>query len=277
MYKVVISIILIGLSSLLFSDLKAQINIVQEGYWLVQDSSGVTIENGSRANQKEAIEAQLNYELNTGNKAYIKPAPIRVDIDRAELLRLLDFEGSTGIPDTSLVDTIYVGDDWTGLTNMQVVDTISRVVFKYGGVTGTVKNVLTDGDKLYITEKDPSFVIPNYVFTVELERTKTWVSAETTYKITDALFFIEYNLGDYFGDIRFNSTIPKKQSRILCESQTNDGSWVITNEFNAGKSVAEGDGFYFWFAIDSMYKGTVCKVTVWDLDNNEASVQFLAE
>lgn len=142
----------------------AQTNIVQEGsHIVIIDNDSTTVRE-----YNTAIEMLLNARL-IGKTATVIMAPIRVDLDETLLIK---------------TDTIYVN---SGLTQMQVIDTIDVKVFTWSiqsDLTGYFKSL--DCKKLYQVEKDSSVRLGQGHWDMKLERTKEWIKCETTYKFVSA-------------------------------------------------------------------------------------------
>lgn len=100
----------------------------------------------------------------------------------------VDIKNQITQPD-SLLDTVYINSSPTSWSEVKVVDTISKLFFKYGNVSGPTTNVLNQMGELYIIEKDSSMVIPKYVFQAKLERYREWPTAKTTYRLIETPFF----------------------------------------------------------------------------------------
>ena len=142
--------------------------LTRKGYDQLQDTSGVVISQHTRI--EKGLEEALKKE--PGTYTY-QPAPIEIVIEEH----------------FCSIDTIYIGDDWTGLQNMQVIDTISGVFRNYSSIRSPKRAVLTDCCNVIVAEKDSSLTVPKYNFTAKLLRTKSWPKAETTYRLIENDFY----------------------------------------------------------------------------------------
>ena len=128
----------------------------------------------SHSSDTEAAQQLLNLQF-ANREVYMVGARYVVDVKNAQT--------------TQVTDTIYIGDDWSGLTNMKVVDTLDVLVRNYGGIRSRFKGVLTDCCNIYPVSKDSLLEVPYYTFTAKLERLKEWPTATTSYKLVETPFF----------------------------------------------------------------------------------------
>lgn len=119
----------------------------------------------------EAIQQLLNYQ-SAGRSVRMIGSTYQVDIKNQ-----------------AITDTIYIGDDWSGLTNMKVIDSIEILAFNYGSIRSDSSAVLNNYGKIIQAKKDSLISVPFYSFTAKLERTKSWPDAGTSYKLVDIPFF----------------------------------------------------------------------------------------
>lgn len=102
----------------------------------------------------------------------------RVNVKYTEQLNFL-FNANDDLP----YKTEYIGNDWSGLANMKVIDTITLEGFKYGNISSKNNGVINAMGVLIVVDKDSTISIPTVKNKMKLERLKVWPDAETKYRL----------------------------------------------------------------------------------------------